>query len=313
MRPHLLLAAALLAASACGGTSGNPTVGGNTNVQVLLTDSPFPFDKVARADLFIVSVSAGSDSGSGGSDCTGATLIAKPNKRFNLLALQRGATALIGEGNLSAGSYGAVCVVINTDSSSLTLKNGTVLNSRTNPGINWSATGERIIKTDIWKAIAVSDTGGTFVIHFDVGNSFIPAADVTPPGPAGWYYYVPSIEVVDPASVGAISGTVVDGSSTRIVNASIRAMVGFPSTPANTEFVAATGTTDSAGVFKLAFLIPSSFWATRGWIYFVEINPPSASSLVLTRIPGVTVNAGTETALGTITLNSLAVTASRSR
>lgn len=314
MRPTLLAATLLLATAGCDTAStGNPTIGGDKNVQVLLTDSPFPFDLVARADLYIVSVSAGLDSGTTGSDCTGARLIASPRRRFDLLALQRGTTALLGQATLEAGNYGAVCVVIDTDSSSLTLKDGTVLSSRTNPGINWSATGQRIIKTDIFTPIAVSDTGGTFVIHFDVGNSFIPAADVTPPGPAGWFYYVPSIEVVDPASVGSITGTVQGGAVTPVpvVNASIRAMVGDPAAPPDNWAVIATGTTDSAGAFKLAFVIPSSYWTHLGWVYSVEVNPPSPASLAVQRIPNVTVSAGAETALGTITLNSLDAIASR--
>lgn len=281
--------------------------GGVGGVKVLLTDSPFPFDLVARADLFIVRVVAGTDSGSTGSTCSGATTIAEPKRRFDLLALQHGTTAPMGEGSLSDGSYGAVCITINTDSSSLTLKDGTVLRHDTDPGINWSATGERIIKADIFQPIAVVDTAATFVIHFDVGESFIPFADVTPVGPRGWFFYVPAIDVMDLATTGAISGTVVGGPGTPapVANASIRAMLGDSSMAPDTWFVAATGATDPLGHFKLAFLSPSSRWTGPGWVYIVEAHPPSTStsSLEVQRIPGVTVSASAETALGTITLN----------
>ncbi len=302
MRLPLFAAAALvLSAGAC----NSDPVGAGTGsggIKVLLTDSPFPFDLVARADIFVVRVAAGTDSGSTGSDCSGATALAEPNKRFDLLALQRGTTASLGEGSLPNGSYGAVCITINTDSSSLTLKDGTVLRHDTDPGINWSASGQRIIKADIFQPIAVVDTSATFVIHFDVGKSFIPAADIEPVGTEGWYYYIPAVEAIDPTTVGAISGTVGDSSATPIAGASVRAMVGDPGMAPGTWYVAATGTTDAQGHFALSFLKPSGELLGAGWVYIVECYPPTTSSLGLQRVEGVTVNAGETTALGTVTL-----------
>lgn len=302
-----LCAATLLVMSiaGCSSDSVDPGGGGGTGgVKVLLTDSPFPFDLVSRADLYVVRVVAGTDSGSIGSECSGATTIAEPKRRFDLLALQRGTTAELGNGSLPDGDYGAVCITINTDSSSLTLKDGTVMSHSTDPGINWSGSGERIIKADIFHPIAVVDTSATFVIHFDVGQSFIPAADVEPVGPEGWFYYVPAVDVVDPATVGAISGTVVGGAGAPgpIAGASIRAMVGDPGMDPGTWFVAATGTTDSLGHFKLAFLTPSSGLLGAGWVYIVEVYPPSTSSLGVQRVTNPSVTPNAETALGTITL-----------
>jgi hypothetical protein len=146
-RVGVSLAVALIAGSALAGCSSSsaPSGGSNANVSVLLTDSPFPFDQFSRADLYIVSVAAGVDSGAGGAQCTGATVVAQPGRTIDLLALQHGVTELLGTAALPAGQYGAVCITIDTDRSSLTMKNGTVLAYNTNPGVNWSATGERII------------------------------------------------------------------------------------------------------------------------------------------------------------------------
>ena len=307
--PFLASAVLALLFAACSSDAVNPGGGGGGDatggIKVLLTDSPFPFDLVARADVYIVRVDAGVDSGSIGADCRNATTIVEPRKRFDLLTLQRGITSQMGKGSLPDGDYGAVCVTINTDSSSLTLKDGTVLRHDTDPGINWSGSGERIIKADILSPIPVVDTQATFVIHFDVGKSFIPATDVEPPGPAGWFDYIPAIEAIDPDMVGSITGTVASGSGTPapVANASIRAMVGNPAMDPGTWFVSATGTSDSLGHFKLAFLLPSSHWTGASWVYIVEVYPPSTSALEVQRIPGVTVTAGAETALGTITLN----------
>jgi hypothetical protein len=305
---HLLTVAFLLTALGCS-ESGGPVMGGTGSVSVLLTDSPFPFDLVARADLYVVSVSAGTDSGSTGGACTNARVIATPNRTFDLLALQRGTTATLATAELPAGDYAAVCMTINVDSSSLTLKDGRVLRGNTSPVIDWSAQGlsERILKADLFRPITVTDNGGTFIIHFDVGKSFIPLSDVEPPRADSGYAFVPALEVIDPASTGTVTGEVVDGGAgqTSLMNASVRLMVGVPSAGAGTWFVAATGTTDDAGAFTLAYVIPSSYWASHGWSYIVEVNAPSTMSRSIARRSPVTVLPGTPTDVGTIVLQPL--------
>ena len=302
--------AALIAAGVFGaiaGCSKSMSTGNEfpQNVGVLLTDSPFPFDQMARADLFVVSVSAGADSGAGGGPCTNATVIARPDRAIDLLTLQGGVSEQLGVTTLPAGRYGAVCITIDTDRSSLTRKDGTVLTSTSSPGINWSASGQRLIKADLFQPIEVGASYTNILIHFDVGRSLIPAADVTPVGPAGWFYYVPSIDAMDPATVGWITGTVVDApaGSAPLRGASVRAMVGDPSWAPDTWFVAATGSTDALGHFTLAYLTPSAHWAPHGWVYTVEVYPPTPLTRAVQRRSGVDVTAGGTTALGTISLN----------
>jgi len=296
----------VVAAAAAASCSSPPTRGEfGQNVGVLITDSPFPFDQMARADIYIVSVTAGADSGAGGAQCTNAIVIATPGRTIDLLALQGGIAEQIGVAKLPPGQYGAVCITIDTDRSSLTRRDGTVLTSTSSPGINWSATGQRIIKTDVYQPIGVGASYTSILIHFDVGRSFIPAADVTPPGAAGWYYYVPAIDAFDPTTVGAITGTVVDGqnASAPVAGASVRAMVGDPTMAPDTWFVAATGATDSLGHFDLAYLVPSDHWASHGWVYTIEAYPPRTLTRAVGRNSGVTVTAGGTTAAGTIPLN----------
>ena len=69
---------------------------GKPLARVLLTDAPFPFDSVASVNLYVVSVEAATTPDTG-SRATWTT-VAEPHRTFNLLAVQQGATAFVGEG-----------------------------------------------------------------------------------------------------------------------------------------------------------------------------------------------------------------------
>ena len=102
-----------------GDTITAPTAG---MTAVYLTDGPFPYDRVERVDLYVVSISASltADTGGVGGDTTGSnfTMVAEPNRRYNIFELQNGTTAALGDGELPAGLYRAVRMVLDTDSSS---------------------------------------------------------------------------------------------------------------------------------------------------------------------------------------------------
>ena len=113
MKPYLIrLWSIVLLGSACGVT--NPGESGGT--RVLLTDAPFPFDIVQSVNIHIVSVSASADTDTTVADQRWVT-VAEPNQRFNLLELQKGATAIVAEGTLPASQFRAVQLVIDTDKS----------------------------------------------------------------------------------------------------------------------------------------------------------------------------------------------------
>ena len=78
---------------ACSDRSSPGPTGENTT-RVLLTDDPFPFDRVERVDLYVVSVSGSltADTSAAGSFVTMAT----PNRTIDLLALQNGVTDELG-------------------------------------------------------------------------------------------------------------------------------------------------------------------------------------------------------------------------
>lgn len=297
-----VIAALALTTAAC---SSSSSTSGQGNVSVLLTDSPFPYDLVAHANLFIVRIDAGSDTGSTGAPCTNAATLATPNQAYDLLTLHDGLTASLAQSQVPAGSYGGICLTIDVDKSNLVLKNGTVLTGTSHPGVNWQSQGlsQMILKAQIYPAVTVTNVAGTFLIHFDVGHSFHSNLDLPTPVADGGYWFEPLVKIVDPATTGDLTGTVVDGQNANaaVANASIEILIGDPNAPPSNWAVVATVTSDAQGAFKAAYLLPNSQLVT-GWSYMVRVSPPTT----LTRTPqvrsGLIVTVGSATVVGTVTL-----------
>src|SRR5438270_10805204 len=119
--------AVIAACSQHNGTT-NTTKAGPT--QVFLIDAPFPYDQVARVDVDIVRVAAGTNPDTVG---TWPGVIAAPHPAYNLLDLANGAAAKLGEGILLPGQYVQFLVTIDADSSSTTVKAGTLITDTSTP------------------------------------------------------------------------------------------------------------------------------------------------------------------------------------
>src|SRR2546422_5020213 len=126
----------MVSIAACSEHSASTNTAKPGTTKAFLIDAPFPYDQVARVDVYIVSVAASSKPDTLGTGGPGT--IATPHRAYNLLELGNGSAAKLGEGVLLSGQYVQFFVTIDGDSSSITLKDGTVLTSRTSPGINWN-------------------------------------------------------------------------------------------------------------------------------------------------------------------------------
>ncbi|HEU4563890.1 MAG TPA: DUF4382 domain-containing protein [Gemmatimonadaceae bacterium] len=245
------LAAGALTLAACS-DDRSPTAGGTGSTRVLLTDAPFPYDSVERVDVYVVSIAASAALDTSGAG-PGWVTIATPRKRFNLLDLQQGTTALVGAGELPAGAYRAVRMVIDTDSSGVWLRGGREAR------VHWPAPGEIALHALVEAPVAVPDEGTDIVIDFDVGRSF-----------SYWggdeLTFLPWIRAVNEAATGAIAGTVLgdpqgDGSMEPLANASISV---YPRTN-DLRLLAgpvSTGRTDAQGRYHVAFLLPGDYDVT---------------------------------------------------
>jgi hypothetical protein len=296
-------AALLFSIVACSDGGSHEPEGENTT-RILLTDAPFPFDRVERVDVYVVSVS-----GSLSADTSAAAnfvTLATPNRKIDLLALQNGVTDELGALELPEGVITAVRLVIDTDESSITLEDGRVLTGSSTPGIDWqSSAGRPVLNALIQEQILVPDTGGTVVIDFDVGKAFITPQEIDPASGDSGFIFSPFFRAADGSRTGSISGIVQSGEGP-VEDASLRLYVGNPTDPENTWSVLATAKTDVTGAFMFSFVTRSAYWtelpAHTNSTYIVAVDPPSDLAVGRVLVPDVTVTAGAENNLGTIVL-----------
>jgi hypothetical protein len=305
--PALLAAVVVVATTTCGDAGvAEPTMTGLT--RTLLTDAPFPFSRVARVDLYVVSVSASLSSDTGAT-ASGFVTLATPKRRINVLALQNGITEELGTASVPRGAVTAVRMVIDTDSSSITLKSGAVLTGRTTPGIQWqSSAGRPSLDALIHEQILVPDSGGVVVVDFDVGKAFIPPQEINPASTDSGFIFSPVIRAADANRTGSISGTVRarGATGTPVADASLRLYLAKPGTPENTWPTLATAKTDANGAFTFAYVPQSSYWAgipTRATdTYVVAVDPPAGATVGRMLVSNVSVSARSTTSVGTVIL-----------
>lgn len=275
----LLMLIGLSLAIACYKDDG-PAGSGGGPTRVLLTDAPFPFDSVQSVNIYIVRIEATrSTDTSGGAGSEPWEEIVAPHKAFDLLALQQGLTAVVGQGTLPAGQYLAVRMTINTDLSSIKWKNGTdaVVNWQ-----NFTGTPEMPLYALIEAPMDVPPEGADIVIDFDLGRSFL--YDFFGGKEFTFQHW---LRAVNSGAAGAIAGTVTSdysGSTQPIVNANVTVMQGDPNQSALTWYTLASGHTDASGRYRIGFLRPGT--------YIVSIQQPTLPFLLPVTTPGVVVTVG---------------------
>lgn len=182
VRSTLVLATATLAMACSDSTS--PAAGSTGLLVTRLTDAPFPTDQVKSVDVFVVRVDArqsdvsDADANAALDDQSSASsgwkTVATPRAAFDLLSLQNGIAATLGQANLPAGTYSGFRLVIDQSKSSATLKDGTVLNGASTPGIKFPSAGQSGIKIVLAQPVKiVAGTETDLVVDFNVGQSFV--------------------------------------------------------------------------------------------------------------------------------------------
>jgi len=252
-----LLTTALLAVGGCYQDDTSPSAPNSAKptAKVLLTDAPFPYDSVSSVNLHIVRIETSTQIDTTGGDWV---VIAEPHRTFDLLQLQQGTTAILGEGQIPAGEYHAIRMTIDTSLSSIRSA------ARRMP-VNWnnySGSNEMPLYAAVDYPVNVSSEGAEIVIDFDLGRSF------------RWAYYgtgeftlFPWLRAISTAATGTIGGTVTtayNGPVEPVPNASVTVCSRSPCDSQSATNVVASGRSDNAGHYKVGFV--------RAGTYTVQIE-----------------------------------------
>lgn len=231
--------------AACGETTNGPRGG----TRVLLTDGPFPYDRIARVDVHVVRVDVGATADTSSPNSNDWRTIAEPRRTINLLELQAGTTTLLGETTVDAASVGAVRVVINTALSSVTDNAGKPVT------VHWPVQGEFSLYAFVQASLAqfTPDVAQDLVIDFDVGRSF---ADTQGDGSL---FFMPWIRALNAAGAGSVSGIVRNSSGQPLAHVAVTVLDGEQYRSPTSWWKIATGKTDAQGRYKVAFILPGTY------------------------------------------------------
>jgi hypothetical protein len=298
-RPFTAIAASLALAAALAACSDGATAARRGELSLALTDAPFPFDSIQRADIFVVRIdaklaptdSAGADDETkvedrqrGESDRLGRgwVTVAAPNQAVNLLDLQGGRTMDLGRQSLPTGEYRGLRLIVDAERSSVTLMDGT------RPTVYWPSASRTGIKVQLDRPITLTAGGSQLVLDFDLGRSFVLRGTTASSG----LLFKPVIRATTAsASTGSITGTVRADSAggTFVVTGAVEVLQGGTALADTARArVVATTATDINGQFTVALLPPGT--------YALRVTPPAKmAAKPLGYVPSVTVVGGKAT------------------
>ena len=277
-----VFAVAALSFSACSDSSGTRM----GTLTVRLTDAPFPFSEVARVDVFIERVEARSveptdDEAADESRRGGWTTIASPEVSINLLDLAGGVTTNLGAATLATGTYNGFRLILDTDRSTITLKDGST------PPIHWPSAGQSGIKIKLDEPIELTEDGSVMTLDFDIGRSFVLRGNTAASG----FNFKPVIRAVAQDITGSVTGSVRANSATGagVAAATVEVLTaGSLLTDNDPTHIVQTTATDANGDFRFAFLLPGT--------YVLRATPPATSGFKPALLTGgLVVTSGTET------------------
>ena len=284
----------IAAVTACSDTTGSNT----GKLTVKLTDAPFPFAEVSRVDMFVVRIDArtttASDAETTDASSSGWTTIASPNAAINLLSLQGGVTTNLGTTTLATGNYNAFRLILDTQKSTITLKDGTVLTGGS--GIVFPSAAQTGIKINLDAPIQVTQDSSVMVLDFDVGSSFVMRGNSIK---NNGLLFKPVIRAVATELTGSLTGSVRSASATgpAVAGATVDVLKdGTALTDTVAANVVASTASDASGNFRFSFLLPGA--------YEVRATPPAASGFKPALLTdGVTITSGTTVADKVIVVN----------
>lgn len=251
----LALAGILLAACTSAEVGPATDPGGDGATAVLLTDDPFPFDRIARVDVYVreIALSTSLDTAE---TAPGWVVVARPERAFNLLDLQNGTTALLGEAVIPPGRYRAVRLVFDPGRSTFTATGGDVIGTAAAPGapgIDWQAKGDQpSLFALVEEALAIGENGEEVVVDFDVGRSFLYDGGAA-------YTFLPHLRAITRSGSGAIAGRLLRAGDGGPVGGAVVSVHPAPDSTTQLGPLLASGRSAADGRFTASFLRPGRY------------------------------------------------------
>ncbi len=282
----ITLTSAVILAAACTDKGSGPLGGESGQINVLMTDAPFPFADVKSVDVFVVRIdgkTAESDltESENESEMGGWTTLVSPNASINLLSLTNGKTANLGQATLPAGTYRGFRLIIDPDKSSVTLTDGS------KAVVKWPGSGKNGIKINLDEPVVIGPTSPNLLLDFDVGRSFVMRGNLIS---KNGLLFKPVIRATTQQSTGTVSGSVHGESATGPVVAGATVELlndGSKVDDDDNNKVVRSGMTDAGGNYTIAFVRPGT--------YVLRATPPSGSVYKPGVLAGVAIAVGSAT------------------
>ncbi len=208
-------------------------------LSVSLTDTPFPTDLVAEANVTIVKIEARV---AGGEEGSSYITLSEDTQTYNLLDLRNGVTAGLAELEVPGGNYDLFRLYISDGN--VVMKDGTTHDLIVPSG---AQTG---LKLFVSPAIeVVSGLTSDLLLDFDVEKSFVLKGNRDS---IGGFIFNPVIRAANASTVGRISGAVADTAAVALNNATVWV---------EQDTVISTTYTGSDGVYSILGLPAGSYSA----------------------------------------------------
>src|SRR5687767_8920504 len=257
-----------MAVSALACENASTTESGTGQLNIRLTDAPFPFSEVKRVDVHVVRIEAkmadtdSAEAADENDDDEWRTVLT-PDETYNLILLTGGRSENLGTGSLPSGTYRSFRMIIDPDQSSVTL------NDNSEVDVKWPSPGKSGIKIRLDEPIDIDDTTTVLMLDFDVGRSFVLRGNSLK---NNGLLFKPVIRAVSNQSTGRVSGSVRGDTNAGagIAGATVEVLKnGTSLNDSNDNNVIATTVTNGSGNYSFNFLPPGT--------YVIRATPPAAS------------------------------------
>ncbi|MEX0690419.1 MAG: DUF4382 domain-containing protein [Gemmatimonadales bacterium] len=250
----LLSLLALTGVAACGDSTGS----GTAQLRIQITDAPLEY--FASAEVTIGEVSIIPADGA-------PVVVTDQGGTFDLLTLQNGVTAALGELAIEAGDYVELRLVVQsatvTLADGLTFTDGTTTRSLVVPSGAQTGIKIRLGSADGEDDGALTITPGEtiLVVDFDVSQNFVIQGAVDSPAGIQGVLFTPLLRATVRDQAGSIAGTVTDASGP-VENATVRAVREETDTEGTDTTAEVTAVTMEDGSYVLRFLAPGTYTVT---------------------------------------------------